>query len=222
MARPVRPVGKFQVAAFTLVEALVTLAVLSILSLLVFDSLRSGGMAFELVRSKLIGSHDIAAAQRFLRASLEQLYPFDPDPNADEAISPVEGAPSQLTFSSPGPQSGMGGLYRFRLRTTESARTNLVIEWRIDRNGKADPLDTVGWRQEQLCAGIQELSISYLNDKGEWRDTWNDLKRVPSLIRVRVAFPKSDKRMWPDLYVKPRITTDANCVFDPVAQACRA
>jgi hypothetical protein len=37
-----------------------------------------------------------------------------------------------------------------------------------------------------------------------------------------MTFAANDPRTWPDLVMSPRITDDANCEFDVVAQRCRS
>ena len=54
-----------------------------------------------------------------------------------------------------------------------------------------------------------------------WHETWIDRPAPPALVRIRVKFPAGDRRVWPELIVAPRISTDANCVFDVVSQMCR-
>jgi general secretion pathway protein J len=80
-----------------------------------------------------------------------------------------------------------------------------------------------------LLTGVESFSISYLelvelgNGQIEphWRDSWLDQVSPPALVRVKVTFAPGEKRCWPELMVAPRISTDANCVFDVVSQMCR-
>jgi len=80
-----------------------------------------------------------------------------------------------------------------------------------------------------ILTGVQSLSISYLelvelaNGQIEtnWTDSWVEKPAPPALVRIRLRFGVGDKRRWPELIVAPRISTDANCVFDVVSQMCR-
>jgi general secretion pathway protein J len=76
-----------------------------------------------------------------------------------------------------------------------------------------------------LLAGVKALDFAYFgpDSKGDlgWNLQWSKQAMVPSLIRVHVAFGRSDPRVWPDLLVKPRVTIDSECVFNPATGHCR-
>lgn len=55
-----------------------------------------------------------------------------------------------------------------------------------------------------------------------WTEQWRGHAELPRLVRLRVSFASDDPRTWPELVMSPRITDDANCAFDVVAQRCRA
>mgnify|MGYP006214980911 CR=1 FL=1 len=81
-----------------------------------------------------------------------------------------------------------------------------------------------GHGMEDYNLGLQNgLPIySPVDDDGVWLDSWRGKQPLPKLVRLRIGFPAGDARRWPELIVSPRITDDANCAFDVVAQRCRS
>lgn len=213
---------------FTLVELVVAVALLGLIAALLFDGLRFGLRAWRSTTQVAANVADIAAAQQFMRSRLEVLYPFEATPSAHRRAYPVDGDSARLAFSAPLPIAASApGLHRFTLaqRKSDESKFDLVVSWRRDWNGAADPLDVRPAAEEVLLERIRALDIDYLerHASGErrWVDRWQDRATVPELIRIRVAFPDDDRREWPELLVAPRLTADANCAFDVVSQRCR-
>jgi hypothetical protein len=68
---------------------------------------------------------------------------------------------------------------------------------------------------------VQGIAIAYLPAKGGWQDGWRNQPALPALIRIRVTFPKGDGRTWPELFIAPRISADADCTYDQSTKLCR-
>ena len=61
-----------------------------------------------------------------------------------------------------------------------------------------------------LLDNLVAVEISYYGVRGrgedaEWTDRWDDDQRLPLLVRIRIEFPESDRRIWPELTVALRI-----------------
>lgn len=214
---------------FTLVELVVAVALLALIAALLFDGLRFGLRAWHSTTEVAAHVSDIATAQNFMRSRLETLYPFEVTPGANRRAYPVDGDATRLSFSAPLPVAASApGFHRFSvaLRKSRDANSDLVVTWRRDWNGTADPLDVSAPSEEVLLEGIRALDIAYLERhvSGDlrWVPRWQERAGAPELIRIRVAFPDDDRRVWPELIVAPRLTADANCAFDVVSQRCRS
>ena len=218
---------------FTLIEMTVALALVSLMSIAMLQAYRFSQRALAQTTRVDAAARDIAGAQRLLRRLIEQAYPFEAPQT--EAAGRVErgltGGASGLALSSPAPATaGAVGLYRYALALTKSgAAGELEVSWTLDRNGAAETASSPNARSEALLEGVQSISIAYLelvelgNGQIEpnWRDEWVDKSMMPALVRIRVTFAPGDPRRWPELVVAPRISADANCVFDVVSQMCR-
>lgn len=88
-------------------------------------------------------------------------------------------------------------------------------------------LDRQTWSGRQvLLNGVRSLDLAYFGPSQHggppvWRDDWREQSVMPSLVRVRIAFPDSDRRRWPDLVIHPRADIDANCVLIVQTGKCR-
>ncbi len=211
----------------TLIEVLVALALLSMLSIGLTTAFRVGHGAYERVVKQDRSYWDVAVAQRFLRSALESVYPFQPGAASGQAPRGLEGESDRLSLTA---ELGAGDAlighrrYAFSLVSRGDGRSDLVATAQVDRNGSNAVQDTADApRAETVIAGVASVEWSYYDataGAAGWHSSWSE-QRPPALVRLRVGFPKGDSRVWPDLLVTPRITDDANCQFDVVAQACR-
>lgn len=218
---------------FTLIEMTVALALVSLMSIAMLQAYRFSQRALAQVTRVDAAARDIAGAQRLVRRLIEQAYPFDAPPA--EGPGRVErglmGDASTLVLSSPAPaMTGAVGLYRYAFALVKSdAAGRFEVSWTLDRNGAAGNASAPDARREALLEGVESISIAYLelvelgNGQIElnWRDEWVDKSVMPALVRIRITFAPGDPRRWPELVVAPRISADANCVFDVVSQMCR-
>ena len=209
----------------TLIEVLVALALLAMLSVGLTTAFRVGQHAYERITKMDRSYSDVVVAQRFLRNAFESAYPFEPTSASAQPTRGIDGAADRLSLTA---WMGLGNAsaghrrYVFSLARRGNGRTDLVATSNVDRNGgDADEASTVP--PETVIAGIAGVEWSYYDPAmgaAGWRSSWSE-RKPPALVRLRVAFPIGDSREWPDLVVAPRVTDDANCQFDVVAQACR-
>lgn len=222
----------------TLVEVMVSLALLALLSAGIVTSFRLGERGYRQLTRTVTADRDLVTTQTFLRQVLESAYPFRPAPNARGAAFGLEGNETSLAVTAPMPRGeGGSGYYRyaFVVETTSGESKNLVVHWSLDRNGDPATANTLidgASHSEILIEGVQSIEWGYLEPAqsqggasalGEprWRSSWTESRKLPALVRLRVTFAPNDARHWPELFVAPRVTDDANCQFDVVSQACR-
>jgi len=215
---------------FTLIEMMVALALVSLMSLAMFQAYRFSQRAMMQATLVDAASHDVGAAQRFLRRVLEQVYPFEPGAGGAPEGQPhgLTGEISRLEVTAPAlAAEGSAGLYRFDISVEGGEKGELTVRWAQDRNG-LQKLNEKNGQHEVLLTDVQSFSVNYLelvelgNGQFEphWRDTWLD-RLPPALVRIKITFAPGDRRRWPELIVAPRISADANCLFDVVSQSCR-
>lgn len=197
-------------AGFTLIEVLIALALLAIMVVIIAAAIRSSRFAMAAVER--LGERSVAPlAQDYLRSALLQTQTF-PKNNVSSDQGYFSGDDSTLEFvTSYSVQRQVKGLYRVSVflipsQTVRGAHDLVVQEslFRPERDGiKQSPTTT---SEATLIAGIQRAVFSYFgepNDKASsgWQDSWIGQDSLPSLVRIKVIFPKGDDRLWPTLTV---------------------
>ncbi|MEP7246139.1 MAG: type II secretion system protein [Gammaproteobacteria bacterium] len=209
----------------TLIEVLVALALLSFLSAGLITSFSLGQRSYRQILNLDRSYWDVVVAQRFLRGALESVYPFEPASASSRGLSGLESSSNQLSFTAPAVLADVARGYRRYTLSVErrsDGLKDLMLTSALDRNGESVGVGGPSGRAELLVTRAIDIEWAFREDTESdvWRTTWGE-RRPPALIRVRVEFPRGDSRSWPEMLVAPRVTDDANCEFDVVAQACR-
>jgi general secretion pathway protein J len=218
---------------FTLIEMMVALALVALMSVAMLQAYRFSQRAMAQTTRIDAAARDIAGAQRLLRRLIEQAYPFEVSQAEGSAQTArgLTGDATHLDVSAPAPaMSGALGFYRYAIALSDTERAGqFEVSWTFDRNGPSKATEALNTHREALLDGVQSISIAYLelieHGNGQiepnWRDSWVHKGALPALVRVRITFAPGDPRHWPELVIAPRISADANCVFDVVSQMCR-
>lgn len=208
---------------FTLIEVLVGLALLSLLSIGILATTRVAQDVTTRTQRLERTLQDQLVAHRFLRRAIGSAYPVQVDPDRGQAIG-LSGDDRELQLLTfPGSGSGDRGLQRLRIRWEEAPGGEggqVVLYARPDT---AD--DAAEWTsavREVLIDGVESLEWSYksVDHSSAWTGDWSDAV-LPRLVRLRLTYVNPRNRAWPELVVATRLTNDANCEFDIVAQGCR-
>jgi len=211
--------GKHSDGGFALVEALVSLVIVAMISLLMIEGVTTGRRVWERIDASSARGEAVDAAQASLRDRLEQTFPatlYDENPPYVD----FEGGPDTVTFlSSPAQVDRPAPLKRYRLVLTTGGDLLLSsISDVASRDGAV--------RRQILLDHVRAVDLAYFGaadpDRArQWRPTWTDQPAPPELVRVRVTFEPGDRRQWPDLIVRPRVTVDTECKFNPINHGCK-
>jgi len=211
---------------FTLIEMAVALAVVAMIAVVLFEGLRFSQRAHEKVVGRGGDSWQIFASQRLIRSLLESAYPRDPAAAEMVPTYGIEGDREKLSVLAGAPlAAGGSGLQRYEIepRRNSKGRTDVVVRWRTELAAQSQSADSTA--EEILIENVAAVKWAYLDaERGAepaWLDQWRGHASLPRLVRLEVSFVSGDPRTWPELVVSPRITDDANCAFDVVAQRCR-
>jgi general secretion pathway protein J len=185
-------------AGFTMLEVLVTLAVLGVLLATLVQGLRVGLQARTV--GQRIGS-DTATLEpldRVLRELLSRASPADPL-TYDRAFT---GTSTGMAFTTTIPE-GFGTPVPLEADVTilviEGHR--LVLRWRPHHSrwtvAPAPPAT------ELLLDGVAGLRLGFFQPVrdghgGRWLTSWSS-PELPRLVRIRVKFAAGDRRNWPDI-----------------------
>jgi general secretion pathway protein J len=205
-------------AGYSLVELLVVLALIGFIAVAIAGGVRFGSRAWEKSGADVDTIERMNGAQNLLRALLQRIIPRDIDPNAPGDESLFAGARDTLAFTAASPSAfNANGLARFELSVTRAGNVqSLELSW---QSANAAPTHQI------LVTGARDIAFSYaVKDKSgglSWTDSWSGQSGAPALVMIRATYPDGAGRRWPELIVRPRISRDATCVYDPVSFSCR-
>lgn len=205
---------------FTLVELLVSLAILGMISLLMLQGVGAGRRVWERVDHAQLGVDRVEAAQAVVRERLEGLIPL----TRYDSITPyadMEGHPYAMFWNGPAPYARQpDALFNYRLSL--STGDDLVLSSTSD----LAPPKNSGRDDQILLRGVKALEFAYFgrnqpDNAPRWRREWLPKAYPPEIIRVRLAFARGDRRLWPDLIVRPAATIDTQCVLNLQTRKCK-
>ena len=201
-------------AGFTLIELLVSLTLLGLLFVLLFGGLRFGMRAWEHGTTTTDAVDSVRLVQDLLRGEIERSCPRLLAAEAqDTPRVKFAGTVTQLRFLGPAPDAAGGQRCQdLTLEVKSDGKLQrLVLELRAGVNRGAT----------DLLRHAQSVELAYLTEDGVWMSGWNGQTALPGLVRLRITFPKGDARAWPELFIAPRISAEADCTYDPATKSCR-
>lgn len=207
-------------SGFTLLELLVSLAILAMTAGIVVAGLGGAHRVWERGDLRQQAGEAVEGAEIVLRQRLENAFPatrYDGStPYAD-----FTGTSDSIRFLSPSAASyGAGALRRNTLLLAPDGSLTLSSTNDLWRN-----IPSV-IREEILLRGVQSLDVAYFGEAPpdgapRWRNIWRNRPAPPQLVRIRVRFPPGDSRWWPDMIARPWSSVDTDCVQDPGSGRCR-
>lgn len=212
-------------AGFTLLELLVTLAVLSCISTLLLGAVVTVRQSAQRLLSGDAASVSVGAAQSILRARIEGLRAVQRGDRATPVVD-FEGTGDRLSFYAPPiGRDAPGSLQAFRLLRMATGDIVLFSASSLTENVDLRSPTIVGWTPTRLVEGASEMSLTYFGPApgitgGAWQRFWSSRAQPPQLIRIAVKFPEGDRRRWSDLVVRPRVTVNLACRIDRATARC--
>jgi general secretion pathway protein J len=216
----------------TLIEVSVALTLLALLSVGILTAFRLGQRAYTQVTQTTAAREEVETAQRLIRRAVEGSVPLH-ELRAVGGIDPsiaFQGSSDALTFIAESPMAASGGFFRyeFSVHLRSDGRQDLAV--RAAPNRRALSASAVV-PEETLVRGAASVQWQYQPRGGAvgglagssdvWLNDWSTQKELPALVRLVVRFAEGDRRRWPVLVIAPRLSDEAACQFDVVAQACR-
>ncbi len=219
-------------AGFSLVELLVSLAILGMVSMMLMSGVGTGRRVWEHIETRTATGESVEAAQTILRDRLERIFPatrYD----SSEPYADLQGiADSFVFFAEPKAVAAPAALHRYRIWLSAGGDLTLTSADSVSsRVGISELANLPGppkgpWDNDVLLRGVQFMEISYYGilppDKlASWHPRWTDRPSPPKLVRIKVAFATNDSRNWPELIVRPAANTDIACVINGTTGKCQ-
>lgn len=207
-------------SGFSLVELLVSLAILGLLSLMLLQGVFSGRRVWERLDSRAVRLETVEDAQSALRDRLERAFPLTRY-DASAPFADFQGEAKVVRFLAPPPLSARpAALRRYTLGLTTSGDLVLTSASDVALDAARASEQTV------LLRNVRSVDFTYWgvappDNVERWRPTWRARPTTPQLVRIRLAFQPGDRRVWPELIVRPAANVGSACVVDATTGACR-
>jgi len=183
---------------FTLVELLVSLALLALMSIYAVSALGTFH-TLSSVETRVSRQMEVAAVARHMRQTIADMRAsFFRSPNGQTQVL-FSGTPSSLEFQTVlSPDLQYGGLHVLRyLRADDGTFT--LQEPRAFLNPEAGTRVTL--LQKTASLTYYYLGTDIPGEAPAWHDQWTPSDRLPLAIRVNITFPDSDSRSWRTLTI---------------------
>jgi prepilin-type N-terminal cleavage/methylation domain-containing protein len=176
--------GRRGEAGFTLIETLVTLAVVGFLVILTSTVLRTTSSTLNTV-SRADAESDVRSSDAsFLRRVLAHAQP-DFAADSRKGIGSFEGSRMQARFLAP--SNGRGGVYdivRYDLHNDERGR--LHVTWRLDRPADQDALSVDDVVPEVRIIGLSYFGVDRTSGTSRWIDRWQNRDDLPRAVKLSI------------------------------------
>lgn len=210
---------------FTLIEMLVTLAILGFAATLVGQGVWSAGRAQTRTAVDLGAIDQVSAARLIVTRKIEGLRAL---PRTDSVTPIVDAAGDAASFSFFAPAFDAdqpAPLQRYRLLVTAAGDLTLLTANGLDDRFDFELSGLAGWKPVTLLSGVKGFAIAYYGPsmaggQRRWQTQWSKRSQPPELIRVSLQFDEADRRIWPDLVIRPRATVNTACRIDALSGRC--
>jgi len=194
-AGPHRPVRAE--AGFTLIEVLITVAVIGFVMLLLGQGLQFVLMASSHQARMLTGEGNLESVDRVLRRLISRIDAAGMHASTPEFI----GTAHTLAFVSvlPDPFPGLASR-EAEMTLAVHPRGALELSWRPHFRHLAGP--PAAMSRQDLLTGVSRLDLDYLAANGVWHSRWSG-PSLPRLIRIRLVLAGDTSRRWPDIIIAP-------------------
>ncbi len=192
-------------AGFTLLELMVSLALVGLLTMVLTGGIRFGARVWEASQVQAEAANEVHAIRRFVRERALAARPVRAIRDGAERRAvgfSGDGAALRLVTLMPA-YVARGGLYHFEIAATAGDEgAGMAVKWWPYGGEESGP----GSGQRLLLEGAEDIRLSYFGDEEEtgamaWHDAWRGGRDLPRLVSIKVVFPAGDPRVWPELIV---------------------
>lgn len=212
---------------FTLIEMLVGMALLGMLTLVLFSALRFGTQSWERTEEKSLQVVDLAIMESLLRREMGKAFPLRVGLASENKVA-FEGDERGVRFFTGLPAHfSTGGLSLVEVRfhpdsgTADTKGGKLKFRHALQDGLETDFTSSQRPQETSMLAGLSEVSFSYFgvsSDQGEpvWRTSWSDSGRLPMLVKMTLQLPSGGR----EIILPLRMGEEAGCYQASFQRVC--
>jgi general secretion pathway protein J len=199
-------------AGFTLVELLVSLALLAVLSLALVNGLHLGTQIWRRTEETIVHENRVRAAKSEIGRLIEQSYPEYVVQRSGAAAVAFYGATDRLTFLAP--DENLPG----SLDYVEIASSNGTLV--VSRSPELAP--QAATQTHIVLSGVKGLAVFYYGiadsrSQPQWSRQWIARDRPPVLVQLHIDTGGPEPV---ELTATPRAEADMSCSYSALTQYC--
>ena len=175
-------------AGFTLIELIISIAILSIITVIIGAAFRLGIQAWEKGEKETEDAQRLRVLSSLFSQQLKSLYPYKIKmEDKDEEVVVFKGESDSITFVTTLTDSSYGGFKWVQYIFRDGAllyREGLLPDKKIEENIKDKDKD----KEEMIDTNIDDFQFSYLSpDDDEWKESWDFGEGFPVAIKVNIS-----------------------------------
>lgn len=193
---------------FTLLELLIAMGLVSLISVLLYASLRTGALAWQSSLEMGQRAEETRLAQAFLRRVVRQCLPLEVRTERAR-YAHFEGSGKAMQFAGVLPaHRGIAGISELRLQAVaKGGQESIEFTSRLLR-----PDRNAAWHEPAVVlSGLANVNFSYYGTRNgkqapRWQSAWRAAGRLPSLVQLRFtdAYGKPARLLLPVEVPEPR------------------
>jgi general secretion pathway protein J len=218
-------------SGFTLIEMLVGLALLGLMTLLLFGALRFSIRSWDRAELKTMQVVDLRIVEGVLRREIGKAFPLRIG-QANENKIAFEGDGRQVRFVSALPAHLSGGglslvaleLVEDRSQVKQDAPVKALVLKHVIPDGETRDFSALDKSDSSvLLKGLEDVEFTFFgrdNDQTEasWRNQWISSARIPALMRIKLKFAGNDDVR--EMLLPLRLGEEAGCFQSTFQRMC--
>lgn len=214
---------------FTLLEMLLSVALLSLIITLAYSSLRVAARASASGERLIERTEELRTTQGFMRRQLMQTMatPFQRPGQTDNVEEKrFEGSGDGVRFVAPMPGYLSHGGAHVQELSLVRGRDGLQLEFRFAQLNGFDAKEGIPSDvqpvvlMDKLADARFEFRRLEDGELTDWSSDWEEPGRMPAFVRLQVEFPQGDPRKWPAFEVPIPSGAQANVLtFDNIRRS---
>jgi general secretion pathway protein J len=201
---------------FTLIEVLIAMALLSIMVVLLFGSLKICADSWYKGENKIAQVNEVAVVYNFFQQHLAVAKPLVKDLKQNDLQPSLafQGKNQSLQFASAFPASvGKLGLQLFSIELAKEDKEQVI---KVTITPLLSTEESENHKEEViLLRGLSDFSLTYFGSddggdmsNGSWHDEWLEKPTQPRLVKIAIQL--NNGAFWPELVIPLKITGQYN------------